>query len=135
VIQWHAVVPRESEAALGHLLATLRHHDAVSPLVSVKGLGASNRGHLSFPMSGWTIAIDLPAATRDLAALLERLDAITAEAGGRQYLAKDSRLRSARLRAMYPQLAEWCAVRESVDPSHVMCSDLARRLHLVEAAG
>jgi decaprenylphospho-beta-D-ribofuranose 2-oxidase len=86
-------------------------------------------------MSGWTIAIDLPAATRDLPALLERLDSITVEAGGRQYLAKDSRLGSARLRAMYPRLAEWCAVRESVDPSHVMCSDLARRLHLVEAAG
>ncbi|MGZ4705418.1 MAG: D-arabinono-1,4-lactone oxidase, partial [Acidimicrobiales bacterium] len=53
------------------------------------------------------------------------------EAGGRVYLAKDSRVRPELLPAMYPRLDEWRKVREQVDPHHLMQSDLARRLHLL----
>jgi decaprenylphospho-beta-D-ribofuranose 2-oxidase len=132
LIQWQGVVPRGSEDALADLLATYRRHEVVSPLVSLKRLGPGNAGPLSFPIDGWTVAIDLPAAAPDLGVLLGRLDSITAHAGGRVYLAKDSRLRPGTLREMYPRFEEWCAVRRRADPAGLMCSDLARRLHLLE---
>ena len=52
-------------------------------------------------------------------------------AGGRLYLAKDSRLqRRPPSAAMYPRLDELLSVRRQVDPSGVFNSDLARRLEI-----
>ena len=80
LIQWQGVLPRGAEDPLADVLASYRRHEVVSPLVSLKRFGGGNPGPLSFPIDGWTIAIDLPAAATELGALLGRLDSITAQA-------------------------------------------------------
>jgi decaprenylphospho-beta-D-ribofuranose 2-oxidase len=85
---------------------------------------------LSFPIEGWTLTFDVPAAGSSLGPLLDRLDQRVVESGGRIYLAKDSRMRPELLPVMYPRLDEWLAVRRSVDPKQQLMSDLARRLRL-----
>jgi decaprenylphospho-beta-D-ribofuranose 2-oxidase len=58
------------------------------------------------------------------------MDQQVLEAGGRLYLAKDSRMTPRDLAAMYPRLEEFRKVRAEVDPHGVFVSDQSRRLSL-----
>jgi hypothetical protein len=72
----------------------------------LKRFGAGNPAPLSFPMRGWTLTVDLPIE-HGLDKLCDALDTEVIAAGGRVYLAKDSRLSAAAFRKMYPRLDEF----------------------------
>ena len=99
-------------------------------LAVLKRFGPGSPGPLSFPMEGWTLALDFPIGPPGLHSLLTRLDQLVLSAGGRVYLAKDARLHREHLASMYPRLNELAAVRHRVDPGGVFASDLACRLGL-----
>jgi decaprenylphospho-beta-D-ribofuranose 2-oxidase len=81
-------------------------------------------------MEGWTLALDLPVGPSALPAVLDDLDELVLEAGGRVYLAKDARLRPDAVRAMYPRLDDFLTVKQTYDPDQRLTSDLARRLNI-----
>ena len=134
LLQWQPYVPFGQEDLLRSIIERFAHSRYSSFLTVLKRFGAGNSGHLSFPAAGWTLNVDLavPGDPAELAVLLDRMDEEVAAAGGRIYLAKDSRLRPDTFRAMYPRLAEWQEVRDRADPGRTMQSDLSRRLGLVE---
>jgi len=129
-LQYQFVVPFGAEDTLRRCIQMLGDAGQASFLAILKRFGPPSAGHLSFPTPGWTLALDIPIGAAILGGLLDRLDAEVIAAGGRQYLAKDSRLAASEIAAMYPRLDEWRGVRRAADPDGVFTSDLARRLRL-----
>lgn len=130
-VQYQFVVPFSAAGMVQTALERLRAAGCPPALAVLKQMGDADPGPLSFPMPGWTLAVDFPTAAPGLAGVLDGLDELVADAGGRVYLAKDARLRPELLGAMYPDLDRWQAVQRRVDPAGVLTSDLGRRLGLV----
>ncbi|MGV9554142.1 FAD-binding protein [Streptomyces sp. NPDC003401] len=129
-VQYQFVVGHGREETLRRIVDRIARHRCPSFLAVLKRFGEADPGWLSFPVPGWTLALDVPAGLPGLGDLLDGLDEEVAEAGGRVYLAKDSRLRPDLLAAMYPRLDDFRALRAELDPRGVFVSDLARRLAL-----
>jgi FAD/FMN-containing dehydrogenase len=129
-VQYQCVFPKE--ASRQGLEAVLRRIEAAgtgSFLAVLKLFGPGDSGFLSFPMEGYTLALDFPATAETFSLLLE-LDAILMEYGGRLYLAKDSRGSPFLLRRGYPGLDDFRATRAKFDPARKFDSLLAQRLDL-----
>ena len=131
LVQYQFVVPFGAEDALRAVVERLAGSGTASFLAVLKRFGAGNQAPLSFPAPGWTLALDL-AASPTVGRLLYELDDLVLDAGGRHYLAKDAHTTPAAVRAGYPRLAEWQAIRAKADPTGVWVSDLARRLRLLD---
>ncbi|MFD7228822.1 FAD-binding protein [Streptomyces sp. NPDC059881] len=129
-VQYQFVVGHGQEEALRAIVGRIARQGCPSFLAVLKRFGEGDPGWLSFPMPGWTLALDLPAGLPGLGVFLDELDDVVAGAGGRVYLAKDSRLRPELLAAMYPGLDRFRALRARLDPRGVFVSDLSRRLSL-----
>lgn len=133
--QYQFVVPFGAEEVVTQVIGTLGRRRLPSLLAVLKRFGPGDPAPLSFPRPGWTLALDLPLGLPGLGEELDRFDRLVADAGGRVYFAKDSRLRPDLVAEMYPELDEWRAVRDKLDPDRLFVSDLSRRLHLTLAAG
>ena len=130
-LQWQCVIPFGAEARLRQVVQSIVDGPVPATLAVLKRFGASSPAPLSFPLPGWTLAVDFPAVRGSgFSAHLDALDVAVAEAGGRLYLAKDSRMRPDLLGVMYPRLDEWRQVRAGADPTSQLTSDLDRRLRL-----
>lgn len=142
-VQYQCVIPDATAfEGIRQLLQELSGSRRPSFLAVLKRLGAQGRGLLSFPMAGYTLALDLPIRSGKLLAghpddglftLLNKLDEIVLQHGGRVYLAKDARLSAESFHAMYPRHAEWLRIKNSVDPQNRFSSSLSRRLGIGEA--
>ncbi len=128
--QFQCVVPLDQADRLRAILEAVAESGAASPLAVLKRMGSGHAGLMSFPMEGYTLAVDLHAA-REPAPLVERLEGMVADAGGRIYLAKDS-LGSPAIREMYPERKAWAEIVAKHDPDGVMITDIVRRLKLRE---
>lgn len=131
-VQYQVALPQESgRTGLAALLQRLAESRRASFLAVLKRFGDGNPGLLSFPLRGYTLALDLPV-TNGLVPLLRELDRVVISMGGRTYLAKDAVLSAADFRAMYPNVEAFRALKRKLDPQGLLSSSLARRLGIVE---
>ena len=127
--QFQCVVPLEEAEALREMLSRIAETELASPLAVLKRMGPGRAGYMSFPMEGYTLAVDF--RNRGGAKnLIGALEGITARAGGRIYLAKDSLSTAEEVHKMYPEQPEFAAEAAKVDPQGALETDLTRRLNL-----
>jgi len=130
-VQYQIALPQESgREGLRTILDRLARSGRASFLAVLKRFGDTGLGLLSFPMRGYTLALDIPV-TRGLLPFLHELDRMTLGHGGHVYLAKDAVLQAADFAAMYPKLAAFRAIQQKLDPQGVLSSSMARRLGIV----
>lgn len=104
--QYQSVVPpRDAAAVTAEMLRRIAKAGQGSFLAVLKTFGdVASPGLLSFPMAGTTLALDFANSGAATLSLLDSLDAVVREAGGRLYPAKDGRLPAAMFTAGYPVL-------------------------------
>jgi len=127
--QFQCVVPVEQAPALRAMLGRIAKSGLASPLAVLKRMGPGRAGMMSFPMEGYTLAVDFPNRAR-ATRLIGELEGDTLAAEGRIYLAKDSLAKGSAVRAMYPEQPAWAQMVRDVDPGGVLATDLIRRLDL-----
>jgi FAD/FMN-containing dehydrogenase len=131
-VQYQFVLPTETSLrGMRQILEQLSNTKRASFLAVLKRFGPEGPGLLSFPQEGFTLSLDIPFDD-NLLPFLDSLDDIVSHHGGRQYLAKDSRLGPKLLPSMYPRLEEFQALQAHIDPDHHMESDLSRRLRITK---
>ena len=129
-VQYQCVLPlHESEVGIRRLLTEIAAVGQASFLAVLKRLGKESFGLLSFPREGYTLALDFPATPTNLA-LLNRLDVITTEHGGRIYLAKDAHMQADSFETGYSKVQAFREVRRRYGLDQHFSSLLSRRLKI-----
>lgn len=126
-LQHQCVIPEQgARAVLGGILDRVSKRGDASFLAVLKKLGHGD-GLLSFPLPGYTLALDFPVKG-DILNFLDEIDRLVVAASGRLYLAKDARQSRATFEAGYPALPRFNAIRKSLDPAGNIRSKLSQRL-------
>ena len=127
--QFQCVLPLSETETLREMLVRIAQSELASPLAVLKRLGPGRAGFMSFPMEGYTLAVDF--RNRGGAKnLIEALESMTTKAGGRIYLAKDSLSTADEVKSMYPDQPKFAAEAAKVDPEGTLETDMTRRLKL-----
>lgn len=125
--QYQCVLPRgESHKGMEKILTRISSSGMGSFLAVLKLFGEQS-DFISFPMEGYTLALDFPI-TRELFPLLDELDRIVLDHGGRLYLTKDARMSPATFRAGYANSEKFIERIAKYDPEHKIRSAQSDRL-------
>ena len=128
--QYQFVIPKEAGyQAMSTILKTIVDSGKGSFLAVLKAFGKRNHNLLSFPMEGYTLALDFKIE-QDLFPLLEKLDAMVLHHGGKVYLTKDARMSEDTFKQSYPNWEQFQSVRENYEMKGRFASHQSNRLGL-----
>ncbi len=127
-IQYQFVLPLESKNGLIEILQKISDKGLGSFLAVLKVFGKQD-DLISFPMEGFTLALDFPVR-KGLFEFLDELDQVVLQYGGRLYMSKDARMKPAVLQAGYKKLPEFNAIIEKYNPDEQLRSVQSQRLFL-----
>ena len=125
--QFQCVIPLDaSENGLTEILETIGESNVGSFLAVLKRFGEQS-SMFSFPMEGYTLALDFPINNKSLN-LMKKLDSIVIQYGGRFYLAKDSRMSRATFHKSDPRAKAYHRYRSGFEADFTFKSAQSVRL-------
>ena len=127
--QYQCVIPlNKSKEGITELLKEIDNSKVSSFLSVLKRFGKQN-SKFSFPMEGYTLALDFPV-NEDTLHLLDKLDEITLKFGGRFYLAKDARMKKEIFKKSDSRIKEFVDFRNENECDKNFISCQSSRLEL-----
>ncbi len=127
-VQYQFVVPMDAVEGLVQIMTRISRRNMGSFLTVLKVFGPQD-SLISFPMKGYTLALDFPVED-GLFDFLDELDALVADHGGRVYLTKDARMNASFFKESYPGYEEFVKIVRQYDPEGKFNSMLADRLSI-----
>jgi FAD/FMN-containing dehydrogenase len=110
-MQYQFVLPLDkSYQGMEKILSKIADSGKGSFLAVLKLFGKNNNNWLSFPMEGYTLALDFKVEPK-VFELFEELDKIVLDHGGRFYLAKDARITKEKFQAGYSDIEKFRELR------------------------
>jgi len=110
--QYQFILPIDtSYEGLGEILKEISNSGKGSFIAVLKLYGKANDNYLSFPLEGYSLALDFKIE-RDLFDLLDKLDEIVVRNKGRIYLTKDVRVSKKTFEQGYPKIASFRQFRK-----------------------
>jgi len=129
-VQYQCVLPKaDGVANMRKILTQIAQSGAGSFLAVLKQFGPANQNLLSFPIEGYTLALDFKMSPYVIDLLL-RLDDMVADMSGRVYLTKDALMREVSFKTTYPKWQEFEAVRQKYGAIGKFASAQSKRLGL-----
>lgn len=126
--QYQFVLPKaNSYEGLEKIMHRIVQSGRGSFLAVLKLLGKENQNWLSFPMEGYTLAVDFKIEP-GLFEMLNDLDKIVIEHGGRVYLTKDVRIPRENFEAGYPHVADFRKLRKEMGMRDIFNSLQSKRI-------
>lgn len=128
--QYQFILPLEhSFDGLSEILNEIANSGKGSFLAVLKLYGKSNDNYLSFPMEGYSLALDFKIE-KGLFELLDKLDKIVLKYAGRIYLAKDSRVSKTTFETGYPLINKFRALRKKYHMNKKFSSLQSKRVDI-----
>jgi len=127
-LQYQFVLPKKaSYEGLKQILSHIAASGKGSFLAVLKLFGKANSNYLSFPMEGYTLALDFKIES-GIFELLDQLDEIVVEFGGRFYLAKDARVSQRIFETGYPAIEKFRNIRKTLHATEKFNSIQSKRV-------
>lgn len=127
--QYQFVIPMKGRKGLEIILKKIQEKGMGSFLAVLKVFGEQN-DLISFPMKGYTLALDF-AINDKLFSFLDELDKIVLDYGGRIYMTKDSRMDKRVFWHGYPRAEEFVKIIKKYNPQGKINSMLSKRLEII----
>ena len=129
-VQYQFVVPKlNGLEALTLILEKISNSKQGSCLTVLKELGPENENYLSFPIKGYTLALDFKVSST-IWSLLDELDELVLKYAGKVYLCKDARMSENTFKQCYPNWTKLQSVRQEFGSLEKFNSNQSKRLGL-----
>ncbi|SDH08543.1 FAD-binding oxidoreductase [Chitinophaga filiformis] len=129
-VQYQFVLPLEKKEGLVAILRKISDAGLGSFLAVLKVFGKQD-SLISFPMEGYTLALDFPVR-KGLFEFLDKLDEIVLQYGGRLYLSKDARMKQEVFWQSYPNAQKFAEIIKTYNGAKLFRSVQSDRLLLTE---
>ena len=112
LLQYQFILPLENSYEGTKEIFSLIQQNEIYPYLAVLKLyGDENENYLSFPIKGYSLALDFQNNQETLN-MLEDLDSLVLQNGGRVYLTKDARIKEKNFKNMYPKVEKFIQIRK-----------------------